>query len=365
MLLHVIVAARPNFMKAAPLWRAIQSRAPAWETMLVHTGQHYDPNMSDIFFEQLGLPDPHAHLGIGGGSHAEQTAGVMVAFEHLCSERRPDWVVVIGDVNATAACTLTASKLGIRVAHLEAGLRSGDRGMPEEINRVVTDSVADLLWTPSADADANLLREGVPADRIACVGNIMIDAFELQRAAIAATESGREMGLAEGAYGMVTLHRPSNVDVPDLLTRIMDVLETLASRIPLIFPLHPRTRRRLTDLGRLPAPDSGIVVTEPLGYHAFMNLVSKAGFVVTDSGGVQEETTYLNIPCLTMRPNTERPVTITHGTNMLVTVEDLAEQVERVLNGRWKSARPLPKWDGRAASRIVDSLDENWHRPRR
>src|SRR5215469_4289104 len=322
--IHLIAAARPNFMKVAPLLHAL--RAEPWcRVALVHTGQHYDANMSDAFFRDLRLPEPDFHLGIGSGSHAEQTGGVMVAYERLCNETAPDWIIVVGDVNSTIACTLVGAKLGIKVAHLEAGLRSRDRRMPEEINRLVTDCLADVLWTPSPDADENLLADGVPAERIERVGNIMIDSYEMLRAAIAAAHTRERFGLAAKGYGVVTLHRPANVDHEDMLRALMTELCAVASDMPLIFPAHPRTRQRMRSFGLAPMLESapGLHLVDPMGYIEFMGLVRDAAMTITDSGGLQEETTYLGIPCLTLRDTTERPVTVTEGTNRLVEVASL------------------------------------------
>lgn len=355
--IHLIAAARPNFMKVAPLYHALV-REPWADTALVHTGQHYDPEMSAVFLNDLGLPSPHIELGIGSGSHAEQTAGVMVAYEKICLDRRPDWVVVVGDVNSTVACTLAAAKVYIPVAHLEAGLRSRDRTMPEEINRLVTDTLADRLWTPSADADDNLRAEGVAAERIVQVGNIMMDSYELLRRRIEQAGLGRELGLAPKGYGVVTLHRPVNVDDPQSLSRVLDSLPHVAARLPLVFPLHPRTRKRLEEFGLWPRVQDvpGLHLLEPQGYVQFMGLVRQARFVATDSGGVQEETTYLGIPCITLRETTERPVTVTHGSNRLARVEQLESCVDAILAGDWPIGAPPPGWDGHTADRVVADL---------
>ncbi|MBU2502204.1 UDP-N-acetylglucosamine 2-epimerase (non-hydrolyzing) [bacterium] len=357
--IHLIAAARPNFMKIAPLWRAMSGGSDLLDPVLIHTGQHYDKNMSDVFFEDLGLPAPDVHLGVGGGSHAQQTAGVLLKYEDLCLQQRPDLVLVVGDVNATMATSLVAAKLHIPVAHVEAGLRSRDRTMPEEINRLMTDAIADLLFTPSPDADANLLGEGVAAGKIHLVGNIMIDS--LVRSIEKARDLGafKAFGVQSGEFGVVTLHRPSNVDDPATLEKIFNVLTAVP--MPLLFPVHPRTRavmERNDLVARCGLDASQVQLIEPLGYYQFMNLVLHSRMILTDSGGLQEETTYLGIPCLTMRPNTERPVTIEQGTNELATVETLADQVQRIVEGKWKQGRIPDLWDGRTAPRIVKVLED-------
>jgi len=353
---HLIAAARPNFMKVAPLWHALAA-ASDFEPVLIHTGQHYDPNMSDAIFADLRLPEPDHHLGIGSGSHAEQTGGVMIAYERVAIADRPDWLVVVGDVNSTAACAMVAAKLRFPVVHLEAGLRSGDRDMPEEINRLVTDVLSDVLWTPSADGDENLRAEGISADRISRVGNIMLDSFELVRPAIEAAAVPAELGLQTGGYGVVTLHRPSNVDDPAQLARLVEALAAVQERLPLVFPVHPRTAQRLATTGlgaRLEA--AGVRLIEPLPYVRFMSLVTGAAAAITDSGGIQEETTYLGIPCLTLRENTERPITISEGTNRLVTADDLAQRLSDALGRAHTSLRRPQLWDGRTAARCVADL---------
>jgi len=354
--IHLVAAARPNFMKVAPLWHAL-SVAPDFVPVLIHTGQHYDANMSDAIFADLGLPAPDHHLGVGSGSHAEQTGRVMIAYEKVAMADRPDWLVVVGDVNSTAACTLAAVKLGIATVHLEAGLRSRDRAMPEELNRLVTDVLADVLWTPSPDADANLLAEGIPADRITRVGNIMMDSFELVRPAIAAADEPGRLGVPPGGYGVVTLHRPSNVDDPAQLARLVDALLAAQKRLQLVFPVHPRTAPLLAAAGldeRL--RQAGLILAEPAPYVRFMSLVLNAAAVITDSGGIQEETTYLGIPCLTLRENTERPITISEGTSRLVGADTLVPALETAL-GQPRSERRRPElWDGRTAARCLDDL---------
>ena len=354
---HLIAAARPNFMKVAPLYHVLQ-RAPWCAPVLVHTGQHYDHNMSGAFLAELGLPAPDHHLGVGSGSHAEQTAGVMLAYEKVCLAERPDWTIVVGDVNSTVACSLVAAKLLIPIAHLEAGLRSGDRTMPEEINRIVTDRLADLLWTPSPDGDENLLREGVAAEKIDRIGNIMIDSFEQQRAQIEALAMAKSLGLQPGGYGVVTLHRPSNVDQPAVLRTIVAALLEIAERLPLVFPIHPRSKARLAEFGLLEklSAQPAVQLIEPQPYNAFMSLVVTARLIVTDSGGLQEETTYLGIPCLTLRENTERPITVSQGTNRLIKAAGLVGQVKAILAGRGKSGRRPALWDGRTAERAAESL---------
>lgn len=357
----LIAAARPNFMKIGPLYHALVRES--WcHVRLIHTGQHYDANMSHAFFQDFRLPDPDIHLGVGSGTHAEQTGGVMMAYERECMRERPDWIVVVGDVNSTAACTLVGAKLGIPVAHLEAGLRSGDRSMPEEINRIVTDALADLLWTPSPDADDNLAREGVPSQKIERVGNIMIDAFEMQRERIEADGTRASLGLQPGTYGVVTLHRPSNVDKESMLRPLVQQLIAVAERIPLVFAVHPRTRSKLQGFGLWQAlhDNEAIRLIEPLGYIQFMNLVIGALALITDSGGVQEETSYLGIPCFTLRENTERPVTLTHGSNRLVKPAELLTAINEVVGERRSApGGAIELWDGCTAARVVESLRRN------
>ena len=357
MLIHLIAAARPNFMKIAPLYHALKKED--WATpLIVHTGQHYDLNMSDAFFKDLVLPEPDLHLGVGSGSHAEQTGQVMISYEKALMERRPDLVVVVGDVNSTMAVTLAAVKLGIKVAHLEAGLRSFDRTMPEEINRLVTDALADVLWSPSPDADENLIREGISSSKIHRVGNIMIDSLEMLRDKIQKQCVYKDFDLKSGNFGLVTLHRPSNVDDSEVLEAHCKILLHIAQKIPVLFPIHPRTRKNLEKNGLMPLVNdaSGLLILEPLPYVRFMNLLFNCRFVITDSGGIQEETTYLGIPCLTMRPNTERPITIHKGTNQLCTLENLINKVENILSGEVRRVSAIEFWDGKTAGRVVKSI---------
>jgi UDP-N-acetylglucosamine 2-epimerase (non-hydrolysing) len=394
-------------MKIAPLYHALKKETWA-EPVVVHTGQHYDLNMSDVFFQDLELPEPEIHLGVGSGTHAEQTGQVMMAYEKILIERCPDLVIVVGDVNSTVACTLAAVKLpghsskliahsnsqnptvlntgkvengtnsevnaaisnyqlsamnhelGRRplVAHLEAGLRSFDRSMPEEINRLVTDSLADILWTPSPDGDENLIHEGIEKAKIHRVGNIMIDSLEMLRATIDKEDVCSELGLKHGNYGLVTLHRPSNVDDKDILKNLCQKLVRISRKIPLAFPVHPRTRKNMAQLGLLSSleTENQLMILEPLNYIRFMNLVFNCRFALTDSGGIQEETSYLGIPCLTLRPNTERPITITDGTNKLCTAESLEEDVDKVLADARNQKTHIDLWDGHTADRVVESI---------
>ena len=346
--IHIICAARPNFMKIAPLYHAL--KAEDWcVPKIIHTGQHYDYQMSQAFFDDLGLPSPSYNLGVGSGSHGQQTAHTMMAYEKLCVEEdMPHLVIVVGDVNATLACSISAKKLHLSVAHLEAGLRSFDRTMPEEINRIVTDSISDYHWTPSEDADENLLREGVRPEQLSRVGNIMIDSYCLMKTKIDDQKIWGHFDLSKKSYGVLTLHRPTNVDDPEILCQILGVIRCLD--IPTIFPVHPRTKKAMESLKAIP---ENIKLVDPMGYIEFMSLVSESAFVITDSGGIQEETTYLKVPCFTLRDTTERPITITLGTNQLVTPDNLIEKLSSPKKGEIP-----PLWDGNTADRIVEVLKD-------
>jgi len=359
-ILHV-VGARPNFMKIAPIMREMAKYPREFEQILVHTGQHYDTNMSEVFFDELDLPRPEINLEVGSSSHASQTAHVMLRFEPVVLNYKPDWVIVPGDVNSTLACALVANKLGVKLAHVEAGLRSFDRTMPEEINRLLTDQIADLLLTPSRDANENLIREGVAPEKIQFVGNVMIDTLVglLLKAEKRWSNLRKQFNL--DSYILVTLHRPSNVDDPKTMREIMGALNEISREKSVIFPVHPRTRQRIAD-NNLQPQNRGLRLIDPLGYLDFLALEMQASLVVTDSGGVQEETTYLGVPCLTARANTERPITIACGRNRLVESKgtDLVRAVRAIL---YEEARPTDDirpelWDGQTASRIVDKLRE-------
>jgi UDP-N-acetylglucosamine 2-epimerase (non-hydrolysing) len=354
-----VVGARPNFVKAAPIYTAF--RAAGIENEILHTGQHYDATMSKVFFEDLGIPRPIVDLGVGSGTHAEQTAAVMVGVERFFMERRPRAVLVVGDVNSTMAAAIVAAKTGIYSAHVEAGLRSGDWTMPEEVNRAVTDTVVDLLLTPSADADQNLLAEGCSPDSIVRVGNVMIDALQQHLPAARALRVARRMGLVPQGYAVLTLHRPSNVDDPSVLARILGAIANIARRLPVVFPVHPRTRAQAAaaGLGPLIEHTAGLFPTDPLGYLEFLSLTSDARIVLTDSGGLQEESTVLGIPCLTLRENTERPITITHGSNVLVGSDPvlIVREATRALERELSAAHVVPElWDGKTSERIVTAV---------
>ena len=351
-----VVGARPNFMKVAPVWRAID-REIGCRQILIHTGQHYDVNMSELFFTDLALPEPDYYLGVGSGTHGVQTAAVMLAFEEVIMELKPDTVLVYGDVNSTLAAALVCAKQTISVAHVEAGLRSFDRSMPEEINRVLTDQIADLLFTPSEDGDQNLLREGVQPEKIHCVGNVMIDTLISLEGAIAKAK----VEIPSAPYLLVTLHRPSNVDSEGKLKKIIATLAEISEEVTVLFPVHPRTADRISDAGSKLSQGENFQLLDPLGYIDFIALEKNAAGVITDSGGIQEETTYLGIPCLTVRENSERPVTVTVGTNTLVgsDMSLLKEEAGKILLGDGKTGKIPPLWDGEAAKRIAAILKEH------
>jgi UDP-N-acetylglucosamine 2-epimerase (non-hydrolysing) len=358
-----VVGARPNFMKVAPIVAAMKRRSSEFQSFMVHTGQHYDPRMSDAFFSDLDMPEPDIYLGVGSGSHAVQTATVMQAFEPVLLKEKPDWVLVVGDVNSTLACALVCAKLGIKVAHVEAGLRSRDRTMPEEINRLLTDQISDLLLTPSRDGDVNLLAEGVPEERIRFVGNVMIDSLlgNLERARKSSTLA--DLNLAGKDYALLTLHRPSNVDQKDGFGGILDSLTEIARRMPIVFPAHPRTRKMIDELGLSEKVErAGLRVIEPVGYLGFVQLLEGARLVLTDSGGIQEETTVLGVPCITLRENTERPITVEVGTNVIAGTDHarIVEAARQALESPAdKSSIRVPElWDGHTAERILDALIE-------
>jgi UDP-N-acetylglucosamine 2-epimerase (non-hydrolysing) len=352
-----VVGARPNFMKVAPIWRELEGR-DRFDKVLLHTGQHYDANMSRIFFEDLKLPQPDVYLGVGSGTHAEQTGKVMVAFDEILAQDKPDLIVVVGDVNSTMACAVVGVKRDIPVAHVEAGLRSFDRTMPEEINRMITDIVAELLFTTCRQADRNLEREGIDLAKIHFVGNVMIDSLLHYGPMADASPILERLGLSAGDYGLVTIHRPSNVDDPKTLCGIVEALSILGKETPLIFPVHPRTRKMI-DANRFSVPAGFLRLIEPVGYLDFLKLMKCASIVLTDSGGIQEETTALGVPCLTIRENTERPITIEIGTNRLVgsDKERIVEEGRKVLRTGVAGSRIPDLWDGKASARIVSVLE--------
>lgn len=362
----LVAGARPNFMKVAPLLRALEARRGVADALLVHTGQHADYGMSDVFFEQLGIRAPDVHLQVGFGTHGAQTGRIMASFEEYLVARAepPRGIVVVGDVNSTMACALVGAKMRISVAHVEAGLRSGDRGMPEEINRLVTDAVSDLLFVSEPAGLENLAREGVPDHKVKYVGNVMIDTLVRELAEARRLDMAARLGLAPRQYAFVTLHRPSNVDGSERLAALVRFLGRLGAALPTVFPAHPRTSKRLDDLGlrAVLTAAPGLHLCEPLGYREALGLFAEARLVVTDSGGLQEETTFLGVPCITLRPNTERPVTVTRGTNVVVG-EDLDAAwaaVQEVLAGRQKQGSAIDGWDGHAAERIADALLAAW-----
>ena len=352
-----IVGARPNFMKVAPIYKAIAARTQLVQ-VLVHTGQHYDVKMSDVFFTDLGLPAPDVHLGIGSGSHAQQTARMMVELEKVFLEHKPDLVSVVGDVNSTLAAALVAVKMHIPIAHVEAGLRSFVQYMPEEVNRLVTDRLADLLLTPSRDADANLLKEGIDPSRIHFVGNVMIDSLLSSKEEAERLPTLKNLGLTPRGYAVCTLHRASNVDDPRLLAGLLDAVAHVSTRLPVIFPVHPRTRKVIAEQGlsQIFERHPDLRPVDPMGYMEFVGLTSQAKLILTDSGGLQEETTALGVPCLTLREETERPVTVEEGTNEVVGTdpERIRQAADRILDGQGKKGRVPELWDGRASERIAD-----------
>lgn len=362
MKIFLIAGARPNFMKIAPMARVFDTYADL-DYKIIHTGQHYDHNMSDVFFQELGIRKPDYHLGAGGGSHAQQTAKIMTGFEEICVTDRPDIVIVVGDVNSTLACSIVAKKMNIQVAHVEAGLRSFDLAMPEEINRMVTDSISDLFFVTEEQGMKNLINEGKDKNAIHFVGHVMIDNLFYQLSKLETMDragfpaSGFKQEHSE--YGVVTLHRPSNVDDEETLVSIMDTLSTVSKTLPLIFPIHPRTRKKMEAYNI--KPFKNILLVDPLSYMAFLNLWKDARVVLTDSGGLQEETTALGIPCLTIRENTERPITVTKGTNALMGVsrQKILDSFGRIMNNDWKTGQRPEFWDGRASERIADIIHKD------
>ena len=366
--LIIVAGARPNFMKIAPLMHAFKGNQYI-KPVLVHTGQHYDVKMSGQFFEELNIPNPDINLEVGSASHAVQTARIMEGFERVCLDEKPDYVLVVGDVNSTAACTLVAAKMNIKTIHYEAGLRSNDRSMPEEINRLVTDAISDIYFTTSVDADENLLKEGVAKEKIHMVGNLMIDSLvanmekSLQTPLVFPLLNNKKTiafakDFHKNNYGVMTFHRPSNVDDKDSLQRLVNIWGEISKKTPLVFPVHPRTYKNIQTFGLQEEINQykHLFFIEPLGYLQFINLVQNSKFVLTDSGGIQEETTYLNIPCLTVRPNTERPVTVWEGSNKLIKTENIVEEVNLILEGNGKFGKVPKYWDGNTANRILQII---------
>jgi len=353
---HIIVGARPNLMKAAPIYKAFKSSGKI-NPEVIDTGQHYDKNMSQVFFEEFGLPKPSHELAVGSGSHATQTAKIMTGYEQICLKKKPDWTIVVGDVNSTLACAITAAKLDIPVAHLEAGLRSRDLSMPEEVNRIVTDSISTLLWTPSEDATENLLLEGHQQSAIDFVGNIMIDTLEAMKERFTNRAFWKQLDLEVGSYSLMTFHRPSNVDRPETVVQIANEILEVSQKIPVVFPIHPRTRESMRNAGVLAKLENAknVMLLEPLGYIDFMSLLSNATFMVSDSGGIQEETSYLGVPCFTVRTTTERPITLGMGSNSLIGISQISESALVPMPER--TAVKVPKfWDGHTAQRVTESL---------
>ena len=363
----LVGGARPNFMKIAPLLRAIhkfeKEHGKLFEPLLIHTGQHYDYEMSKVFFEDLELPEPDIYLDVGSGGHAKQTGKIMIEFEKMLFQEKPDLVVVVGDVNSTLAAALTTAKLNIPIAHVEAGLRSFDRTMPEEQNRLLTDAISDYLFTPSPDADDNLKHEGIAQEKISLVGDVMVDSLLYHKPKAEHSQILNQLNLAGKDYTLLTLHRPSNVDEKDSLFKIMKALEEISQRIPIVFPAHPRTQKRFKEFGlpdQTAATSQRLLIIPPVGYLDFLKLEMNARFVMTDSGGIQEETTVLSIPCLTLRDTTERPITITQGTNILVwnETQKIIEEAFKILDGQGKQGTYLPIWDGKTAERIIEVLSQ-------
>jgi UDP-N-acetylglucosamine 2-epimerase (non-hydrolysing) len=356
-----VAGARPNFIKIAPLYRAFARRKDRFEHLICHTGQHFDRNMSKIFFEQLEMPEPDFNLGVGGGTHADQTARIMIEFEKIINLHKPDLILVPGDVNSTLACSVVASKLGIKIGHVEAGLRSFDRGMPEEINRIVTDVLSDYLFISEEAGLTNLRQEGLPEDKLHFVGNIMIDSLVHFLPTIERSDILAKLNLTAGHYTLMTFHRPSNVDIRSSLTRLVEMLNRLTRKTKLVFPVHPRTRKNLDDFDLMSKLSEEILTLDPIGYIDFLALTRSANLLITDSGGIQEETTFLGVQCITVRNNTERPVTVTIGTNQLIGTElDAVEKAAiEVLDGNIKEGQIPEKWDGQTAERIVDIIDKS------
>ena len=356
--IHVVVGARPNQMKAAPLLRALREHSD-FEPVLIDTGQHYDHEMAGIFMQQFGMGLPDHSLEVGSGTHGAQTARILEKYEALLLEKRPAATIVIGDINSTVACALAAAKIGVPVVHLEAGLRSNDRGMPEELNRIVTDHLADLLWTPSPDGDENLLSSGIPNSKIVRVGNIMIDTLVAMKPEVEKSTFLQNISFHNKTYAMVTLHRPSNVDVEETLALLLDELLAVSKSMDLIWPLHPRTKSRIETLGRMEelVDNAAVHLMGPLGYIDFMNGIMHSKCVITDSGGIQEETTWLKVPCITLRPNTERPITITEGTNILAKPETLQHELQKIRTKSRILHDTIEFWDGKTAQRCLESLE--------
>lgn len=355
-----VVGARPNFMKVAPIHRAFQKYSDKIQHLICHTGQHYDEKMSKVFFEDLELPEPDFYLGVGSGSHAEQTANVMIKFEKILLEVKPDLIIVVGDVNSTIACSLTASKLHIKVVHVEAGLRSGDRLMPEEVNRVLTDAISDMLFVTEKSGIENLKKEGVADDKVFFTGNVMIDSLAYFKPKVKNSKIHEEYNLDLDKYVLVTLHRPSNVDNKEQLIKLIDLLNSIAEKRKVLFPIHPRTKNNLQVFGLLEMINQNLILTEPIGYLDFLALTSNAELILTDSGGIQEESTYLGVQCITLRTSTERPITVEVGTNQLLgnDLDKAKIAALEVLNGKTKKGSIPELWDGKAAERITKVIVE-------